>query len=47
MATIEIIIISITGITAIAGIFLAFNTIINTRKKYYKDFIQRRRNKKK
>jgi hypothetical protein len=46
MATIEIILVSITAIVAIAGIIIATKTIIDTRKRYYNDFIEKRKNKK-
>jgi len=39
-------IIIITAIVSILGSALAINTIINTRKKYYKDYLNRKKNEK-
>lgn len=40
------IIIIITSLVVIVGIYLSINTIIDTRKKYYNDYIKRKRNEK-
>lgn len=37
-------IIILTVIGAVIGLFISFQTIINTRKKYYNDYIKRKRN---
>lgn len=38
-----ILIIIITVIVAILGLLLSINTLIETRKKYYNDYIQRKK----
>lgn len=38
------IILSITLIVALGGLFVAIQTIIETRKKYYNDYLKRKRN---
>lgn len=37
-------IVIITIISAVVGLFLSIQTLINTRKKYYNDYIKRKRN---
>ncbi len=39
-----IIIITIFGV--VIGLFLSIQTLINTRKKYYQDYLKRKRNEK-
>jgi len=45
MTNIEIIIICISAITAILGVLLALKTLIDTRKKYYDEFMRNRKRK--
>lgn len=40
------IIIIVTSLVVVVGIYLSINTIVETRKKYYKDYIKRKRNEK-
>lgn len=46
MTTVEKIIVFISALTAIAGILLALKTLIDTRNKYYKEFLENRKSKK-
>jgi uncharacterized membrane protein YqgA involved in biofilm formation len=39
-------IIIITVIGVVIGLFLSIQTLINTRKKYYQDYLKRKRNEK-
>lgn len=45
MPKIEIIMISVSAITAIAGIILGIKNLIDTRKKYYEEFQKNRKRK--
>lgn len=42
----NLLILSITIIVSIVGLFISIQTIIETRKKYYKDYLKRKRNEK-
>ena len=37
-------IIIITIISAVIGLFLSIQTLVNTRRKYYNDYLKRKRN---
>jgi len=40
------IILSLTILVSIAGLYVSINTIIETRKKYYNDYLKRKKNEK-
>ena len=39
-------ILSLTILVSIIGLYVSINTIIETRKKYYNDYLKRKRNEK-
>ena len=45
MSKIELLVISVSAITVIVGVLLAIKTLIDTRKKYYNEFIESRKRK--